>query len=316
MEEKSRFIEKIAIKNLWNKYDIAWNLNPDVNILIGENGTGKSTVLGLLHTLYQGSYHKQYLFDKFEVSLNTEESNNIFPEQSYDFPTPQNEITFISTFDFFLKDEKEISSKNEQIRTELDYEIQGLITEFKSYLLKLAKRKDEVYQKLMNQSFETEDDDVKKLGQVMSQLKQVEQEIDKYENIFTQIINQTFSNTNKVIDFDENNSIIFKQGKTFISPYELSSGEKQMLIIFLSLVIQEDKYFTLVLDEPEISLHLRWQSDLIDNIRKLNPNCQIILATHAPAIAKKGWKNHIFQIEDLKQEIASKEDTLIDETPI
>jgi ABC-type Mn2+/Zn2+ transport system ATPase subunit len=46
-------ISNVKIKGLWNKFDLDWTLNPDVNILSGINGSGKSTVLGCMVELLQ-----------------------------------------------------------------------------------------------------------------------------------------------------------------------------------------------------------------------------------------------------------------------
>ena len=42
------------------------------------------------------------------------------------------------------------------------------------------------------------------------------------------------------------------------------------------------------MDEPEASLHIEWQQKLIAMIRELNPNVQIILTTHSPAVIMEG----------------------------
>jgi len=47
-------IEKIEIKGLWGKYHIEWHLNPDVNILAGINGSGKSTILNIIAGVLTG----------------------------------------------------------------------------------------------------------------------------------------------------------------------------------------------------------------------------------------------------------------------
>ena len=39
-----------------------------------------------------------------------------------------------------------------------------------------------------------------------------------------------------------------------------------------------------IVDEPELSLHIDWQEKFVDAIQKANPNVQLILATHSPAI--------------------------------
>ncbi len=44
------------IKKLWNKYDIEWNLNEDVNILAGINGSGKTTILNLIAGTILGKF--------------------------------------------------------------------------------------------------------------------------------------------------------------------------------------------------------------------------------------------------------------------
>jgi predicted ATPase len=55
----------------------------------------------------------------------------------------------------------------------------------------------------------------------------------------------------------------------------------------------------MIMDEPEISLHTDWQEDLITNIRKLNENVQIIIATHSPFIIAHGWVNKVFQVNKI-----------------
>ena len=45
MEIPANYIKRIEIHGLWQRYNIVWNLEPDVNILSGINGGGKSTIL-------------------------------------------------------------------------------------------------------------------------------------------------------------------------------------------------------------------------------------------------------------------------------
>jgi hypothetical protein len=53
--------------------------------------------------------------------------------------------------------------------------------------------------------------------------------------------------------------------------------------------LQRKQNSVLLLDEPEISLHLSWQRKLIDTLREINPNCQLIIVTHSPSIYGDGW---------------------------
>ena len=82
---------------------------------------------------------------------------------------------------------------------------------------------------------------------------------------------------------------------------QLSSGEKQILLILTTVFLQEEKPNVLLMDEPEISLHITWQDRLIELIRKLNPNCQLILTTHSPNIFANGWEDKIVFIQDLEE---------------
>jgi ABC-type cobalamin/Fe3+-siderophores transport system ATPase subunit len=106
---------------------------------------------------------------------------------------------------------------------------------------------------------------------------------------FVGIFNRLF--LNKSFAFDERNqpSIVSRNinDKRPIELDELSSGEKQMLIIIGETLLQEQRHFIFLADEPELSLHIEWQKDLVQNIRKLNPNCQIVFATHSPDIVER-----------------------------
>ena len=63
----------------------------------------------------------------------------------------------------------------------------------------------------------------------------------------------------------------------------LSSGEQQLLLIFCYLLIASERQSIFMVDEPEISLNVKWQRDLIDAMRKIanNSKTQIIIATHS-----------------------------------
>ena len=57
--------------------------------------------------------------------------------------------------------------------------------------------------------------------------------------------------------------------------------------------------YVLLMDEPEVSLHVDWQEQLIDLILQLNPNVQIILTTHSPAVIMNGWMGHVTEVSDI-----------------
>jgi predicted ATP-binding protein involved in virulence len=67
---------------------------------------------------------------------------------------------------------------------------------------------------------------------------------------------------------------------------ELASGERQVIIVLTYLAFLAGENSIFIVDEPELSLHLRWQGYLVEALNRLRPgSCQIVIATHAPEIA-------------------------------
>ena len=73
----------------------------------------------------------------------------------------------------------------------------------------------------------------------------------------------------------------------------LSSGEKQLLIQFMEVILQESRSLIFIADEPELSLHVTWQEKLLKALRDLNENAQLIVATHSPDIVAEFSENVI-----------------------
>jgi predicted ATP-binding protein involved in virulence len=79
--------------------------------------------------------------------------------------------------------------------------------------------------------------------------------------------------------------------KSRILPASLSSGEQHILILFYDLLFNESENSLILIDEPEISLHLDWQLSFLQDLRRivsLVPH-DILLATHSPQIINNDW---------------------------
>ena len=75
------------------------------------------------------------------------------------------------------------------------------------------------------------------------------------------------------------------EGRRIRGLKELSSGERQIIIVLTYLAFLAGENSIFIVDEPELSLHLRWQGYLVTALNNLRPqNCQIVIATHAPEI--------------------------------
>ena len=123
--------------------------------------------------------------------------------------------------------------------------------------------------------------------------------VSKPKTAFQDIIDDLFSETLKTIDRQSNELQFVQYGET-LSPYCLSAGEKQVLIILLTVLLQNEEHYVLLMDEPEVSLHVEWQQRLVRIIRGLNPNVQIILTTHSPAMIMDGWLDSVTEISDIE----------------
>jgi predicted ATPase len=108
-------------------------------------------------------------------------------------------------------------------------------------------------------------------------------------------VNRFFKDSNKELSFDEGagrlvfSSIISPNKKQSIqSITHLSSGERQMLVLFTFLAFVSNPKSVFIVDEPELSLHPKWQSDFMGAFLAIKPEAtQLLLATHSPDIVGK-----------------------------
>lgn len=94
----------------------------------------------------------------------------------------------------------------------------------------------------------------------------------------------------KHLEINQNNElevVLDNERQKRLSLADLSSGEKQLLIILGEALQQDRAEYIYIADEPELSLHVSWQECLTENIRKINPRVQVIFATHSPDIVGK-----------------------------
>ena len=74
----------------------------------------------------------------------------------------------------------------------------------------------------------------------------------------------------------------------------LSSGEKQLFVRALSLKMINAVNSIIMIDEPEISLHPKWQQRILKTYQKIGQNNQIFVATHSPHILSSVATDHVF----------------------
>ena len=78
---------------------------------------------------------------------------------------------------------------------------------------------------------------------------------------------------------------------------ELSSGEKQLFLRTLAIKMLNPENSIILIDEPELSLHPKWQQRIVDVYRKIGKNNQIIIATHSSHILGSVKKENIMLLD-------------------
>ncbi len=81
--------------------------------------------------------------------------------------------------------------------------------------------------------------------------------------------------------------IVSKVGNRKVELEYLSSGEKQIITLFANLILTDIKNFFIIYDEPELSLSILWQENLIVDVMELPNVIGVLSATHSPNVIKK-----------------------------
>lgn len=108
--------------------------------------------------------------------------------------------------------------------------------------------------------------------------------------IYKDIVNDIF--INKTVSVTDSGKIVITMDNgTALQLSRLSSGERQILIMFYILLFHSEPGSLVILDEPEISLHVSWQQKLgnvFQDICRVR-NLQMIVATHSPQVIHDKW---------------------------
>ena len=296
-------IKEFSIDNLYYEYNFSHTLDEKVNIFVGNNGSFKTTLLRLLrHAI---AYEKNGQFFQSGLTIVTfkdgvvmeyHETENLLSKDKDGEDILKNitswtpmlngnkipdseyrklvKLDYVSTFD--VKGDGKSSQDSY-----LDTRLEKLQSDYGYYLSDLVKELTE------------------RINSNSSITKQELDKINERKNLFISLVNECFAETGKELSNDSTKLVFIKDNSIGIYPKELSSGEKQLLIILLTVLLERGEEYILMLDEPEISMHISWQYKLIDMILQLNPNVQILLTTHSPMIFSDGWGDKAIYMEDI-----------------
>ena len=266
MQKYADYIRRIEIDALWSgKKHIVWELSPRVNILSGINGVGKSTILNkVVKGLTAGGEFPSHMLKGVRLDVVPDDAKWI----RYDV---------IRSLDSPVLDLDTMAHVDTRISSALDFQLYHLQRKYLDYQVNIGNRI---------------------IAELQAGNAEAAQQLSLKKKRFQDIVDELFTDTGKKIVRTEN-EIRFSQIGEVLVPYQLSSGEKQMLAILLTVLVEDDQHYVLFMDEPEVSLHIEWQKRLIDLCLELNPNVQIILTTHSPAVVMNGWMDSVTEVTDI-----------------
>jgi predicted ATP-binding protein involved in virulence len=126
-------------------------------------------------------------------------------------------------------------------------------------------------------------------GDVSRKLDVYSDMADKIE-LLTAIVNQRFQYKSMTVNKDKGFVFTTSKGDE-LSPKDLSSGEQHELVLFYELLFSIKPGSLILIDEPEISLHIAWQMEFLRDLRKTTAlsDFDALIATHSPQIINDRW---------------------------
>ena len=266
MPKYADYIKRIEIDSLWSgKKHVIWELNRHVNILSGINGVGKSTILNkIIKSVNTNGDIRNHLLKGVHIDVEPADATHV-------------RFDIIRSLDSPMLDNETLNMVDTRIRSALDFQIFHLQRKYLDYQVNIGNRI---------------------IAELQAGNPEAAQQLSEKKRRFQDVIDDLFRETGKKIVRTENEIRFSQIGETLV-PYQLSSGEKQMLAILLTVLVEDNQPYVLFMDEPEVSLHIEWQKRLIDLCLELNPQVQIILTTHSPAVIMDGWMDSVTEVSDI-----------------
>lgn len=312
-------IEKIYISNYKNLENLEMNFKKnneilDLVVLTGSNGSGKTRILECILNCFENYINSNYREDKNRLDIYFQENEKKCFNESFDlemFFKVLNRYNWkkVEPFvlggnykkdDFFekgkmLKEKLEVLPKIIYVPTEINFQKMDtasttLVQKYRFInIVDTNLIKDIpsfIATKIITAIFQNKNE---KVGDVQ---KKVFDEINEIFEILE--INVKVED----ISQDGRNIPIFKNsaGEKF-DINELSSGEKQLFLRTLAIKMLNPENSIILIDEPELSLHPKWQQQIVDVYKKIGKNNQIIIATHSPHILGSVKKENIILLD-------------------
>ena len=308
-------IEKVHIKNIKGIKDLELSFRKDneildIIVLAGVNGSGKTTILESIKDFFnnkninydepeKSNVNLDIFFEDFEKKKikEAEKSSNNNKRPLWDF------FSALQNYEIYIKR----SDKHYHIHIAKKFDIppkiiyvpaENKFEEIQTYSTTLSRE----YKFINIINSNVIKDIPSYIATRRNYLATIEEDLTMKE-----ITNKVVNEINSIFDIleldvklkgfskDEKTMPIFENsaGEEF-DINDLSSGEKQLFLRTLSIKMLEPKNSIILIDEPELSLHPKWQQRIIEVYKKIGENNQIIIATHSPHILGSVSNENIF----------------------
>lgn len=309
---------RIKIKKLFRVCDMDLAFNNNLNIIAGENGCGKSTIMKIMDNIINNDFIElvKIPFDTIELCIGKVSENITFSELEQLEISKNPEFRFAvresleetSSFDDFIK---RIFQKSEKFKK---YSFSYDDNEYASFPDKYLVDDDKIF------GIKNYMSKMKKTRCIYGSKLYLRQVYNIYHNEFARLIEfkeiqysylysfinldvefYKFRNINildkhrvlkvlkkmmpkKIFKFKHDVLYIYnKKNNVQISYEKLSSGEKK-IIQFYKSICSLNKKSLLLLDEPELSLSYKWSENLLSILKLHSKKTKIIIATQQPSI--------------------------------
>ncbi len=297
-------IKNLHIKEFKGLRDISINFEKndeplDLVVLAGSNGSGKTRVLESILKYFQDNLN--YKQNNIEVGIFYEEKEKNCISNVRDF------FSELESFSY-CEANNPLHEKHIEIKNKLDIlpKIIYVPTEINFQKMDVASTtlvQEYKFINVVNTNLIKDIPSYIATKMISAMLKNKNEKVgDVQKKVFNEI-NEIFENLSidvKVEDIsqDGRNITLFtnSSGDEF-DINELSSGEKQLFLRTLAIKMLNPENSIILIDEPELSLHPKWQQKIVDVYRKIGKNNQIIIATHSPHILGSVRKENIMLLD-------------------
>ncbi len=312
-------LTKLKLHNIGGFKDFELNFHDKLTVLIGENGTGKTTILSnialILNFLFDHLNGKKVSFGR----LIEYKSSNIDCDINLD-----SKSFLLGLNNFELNGIDSFATTIKQLFNE--YRYLPLFVYYPTYQTPLEKivfsyvniedNPSEAYMSACN----NEVFDVNRFFAWFKWQEGIKREVGnnkKYE-IIRQAVCQVLTDNKTTFDNlyitwlkNPQGDLCIEKNGTVLNINQLSAGERMLMILVADLarrlIVANPKSDNplhgdgvVLIDEIDLHLHPSWQRKIVPNLMEIFPNCQFIISTHSPLILSNISHNNIIILEDFQ----------------